>query len=154
MTRYRTVYLWIERQALGNTLWEWRHPESSAWCLQLVQYVTCRPPAQVQRERAAAERAAGGSHLAHQTQRLSEEEPRSIATAARKVSFVSVYLCFCIFTWMHPSVSSSLCLCQDGVSVGGETAGDRFAPVGSAAEERWHRRLVWHQHQSACKVTS
>lgn len=109
MTRYGTVNLCIECQAVGNTLWEWRHPESSASCLQLVQYVTCRPPAQVQRERAAAEGAAGGSHLAHQTQRLSEEEPRSVATAAREVILspfisASVYLHKCI----HQSAAASV----------------------------------------------
>lgn len=50
-----------------------------------VRRVTGGSPVQVQRGRAAAEGAAGGSHLAHQTGRLSEEEPGGSAAAARQV---------------------------------------------------------------------
>ena len=55
------------------------------WCTDSFQVCNRLISAQVQRERAAAEGAADGSHLAHQTERVSEEEPRGAAAAARKV---------------------------------------------------------------------
>ncbi len=56
------------------------------YSLFLFRCVTGQSLVQVQRKRAAAEGAAGGSHHAHQTERLSEEKPRGFAAAARKVT--------------------------------------------------------------------
>lgn len=90
-------------------------------------------PAQVQRGRAAAEGAAGGPRLAHQTDRLSEEEPGGSAAAAREVSRQI------ISRFRRLSVDKSAAgrsVSQDGVGVAGERGGDRIPPVRAAAEGR------------------
>ncbi len=58
----------------------------SRGCTVYFQVLTGRFPVQVQRERAAAEGAAGGSHHSHQTERLPEEKPQDSAAAARQVT--------------------------------------------------------------------
>lgn len=74
-----------------------------------VQCVTRRLPEQVQRERTAAEGAAGSSHLAQQTERLSEEEPRGSAAAAREVHLsVFISASACSHEHIHQSAAASV----------------------------------------------
>lgn len=81
-----------------------------------VQCVTCRLPEQVQRERTAAEGAAGSSRLAQQTERLSEEEPRGSAAAAREVH-LSVFISASACSHQHIRQSAAASVLNRMVSV-------------------------------------